>query len=77
MIHHCKSCPGTAALLTFLEDQLANIDSSDKFHFSQWDIKDRVTLTAITTTYGKCKEVLLKTIKSHFVSIRQFYRFSE
>ena len=70
----CELCSGITALLLFLEDQLADVYSNDEFHFSQWYITDRATLTIITRTYDEYKKLLPKTIKNVTrLSVKQIF----
>ena len=49
MIQRSESCPDTATLKKFLDQELKEQKDDD----CQWDTMDRATLTAITATYGK------------------------
>ena len=51
MMHRCELCPGTAALKTFLDEQLDEVDMDEEFHYCQWDTTARAMLTTLTTTY--------------------------
>ena len=58
MMHCCESCPGTSALMEFL-NQFAGCDKEEEFHYSGWDTTDWATLTTITTAYEEYKETLV------------------
>ena len=53
MMHWCESCPGSASLKQFLDEQLSDVDSESEFQYNQWDTTDRASLTIVTTT---CEE---------------------
>ena len=62
MMHRCSNCPGTAALLDFLDEELREFDLNDQFHYSQWETTDRASLITITTTFEEYKETLIEAI---------------
>ena len=62
MIHRCESCPGTAILRKFFDQELDEHEGDEEFNYCQWDTTDRATLTTITATYEEYKETLIVAI---------------
>ena len=62
IMHRCKSCPGTAALKEFLDQELNEHEEDQKFNHCQWDTTDRAILTTFTATCKECKETLIDVI---------------
>ena len=62
IMHRCESCPGTATLKEFLDQELNKREDDEKFNYCQWDTMDRAILTTFTTTYEKYKETLIDVI---------------
>ena len=58
MIHWCESCPGTASLKEFLNQEVNEHEDDEEFNYCQWKTKDQATLTTITATYKKYEETL-------------------
>ena len=44
MMHCCESCPRSAALKKFLDDELSHLDKNSEFHFCQWQTTDHLLL---------------------------------
>ena len=61
-MHRCESCPDTATLKEFCDQELDEHEDDDEFNYCQWDTTDRATLTTITATYKKYKETLIAVI---------------
>ena len=40
IMHPCKSCPGTATLKEFLDQELNEHEDDSKFNYCQWDTTD-------------------------------------
>ena len=72
IVHQCESCPGTATLKEFFNQELnededdekfnqeLNEDEDDeKFNYCQWDTGDRAILTIFTATNKEYKETLI------------------
>ena len=59
----CQSCPGTAILKEFLDQELNDHEDDEEFNYCQWDTTDRATLATITVTYEKYKETLTDVIE--------------
>ena len=57
-MHWCESCPGTATLKEFLDQELNKHKDDEKFNYCQWDTTDRAILTTFTDTYKEYKETL-------------------
>ena len=55
MMHHCESCPESAALKKFLNDELSHLDMDSEFHYCQWQTTDRAALARLTTTFKEYK----------------------
>ena len=49
----CESCPGTATLKHFLDQELNKQEDDEKFNYCQWDTMDRAILTTFTATYER------------------------
>ena len=62
IMHRCESCPGTATLQEFLDQELNKHEDDKKFNYCQWDTMDRATLTNLTATYEEQKETLIDFI---------------
>ena len=45
IIHRCESCPGTAALKEFLNQELNGHEDDEKFNYCQLKTTDRAALT--------------------------------
>ena len=58
-MHRCESCPGTATLKEFLDQELNKREDDEKFNYCQWDTMDRAILTTFTATYKEYKETLI------------------
>ena len=61
-MHWCESCPGTATLKEFLDQELNEHEDDEKFNYCQWDTTDRAILTTFTATYEEYKETLIDVI---------------
>ena len=62
IMHRCESCPGTATLKEFLDQELNEHEDDEKFNYCQWDTTDRAILTTFTATYKEYKETLIDVI---------------
>ena len=62
ILHRCESCPGTAILKEFLDQELNEHEDDEKFNYCQWDTKDGAILTNFIATYKKYKETLIDAI---------------
>ena len=62
IMHRCKSCPGTATLKEFLDQDFNEHEDDEKFNYCQWDITDWVILTTFPATYREYKETLTDVI---------------
>ena len=51
IMHRFESCPGTATLKKFLDQELNEHENNKKFNYCQWDTSDRATLTIFTAAY--------------------------
>ena len=40
IMHRCESCPGTATLKKFLDQEFNEHEDDQKFDYCQWDIAD-------------------------------------
>ena len=61
-MHQCGSCPGTATLKEFLDQELNEHEDDEKFNYCQWDTTDRAILATFTASYKKYKEPLIDII---------------
>ena len=62
IMHWCESCPGTATLKEFLDQELNEHEDDEKFNYCQWDTTDRAILRTLTATYKEYKETLIDVI---------------
>ena len=62
LIHRCESCPDTAILKEFLDQELTELEDDEEFNYCQSDSADRATLATITATYEEHKETLADVI---------------
>ena len=60
--HWGESCPGTATLKEFLDQELNKHEDDEKFNYCPWDTTDRPILTTFTATYKEYKETLIDVI---------------
>ena len=61
-MHRCESCPGTATLKEFLDQELNEHEDDEKFSYCRWDTTDPAILTTFTATYEEYKETLIDII---------------
>ena len=62
-MHRCESCPGTATLKEFFDQELNKHDEDDqRFNYSQRDTTDLAILINFTLTYEEYKETLINVI---------------
>ena len=59
IVHQCESCPGTATLKEFFNQELNEDEDDEKFNYSLWDTGDRAILTIFTATNKEYKETLI------------------
>ena len=62
IMHQCESCPGTATLREFLDQELNEHEDDQKFNYCQWDTTDPAILTTFTGTYEEYREALIDAI---------------
>ena len=62
IMRRCKSCPDTASLKEFFDQELNEHENDEKFNYCQWDTTDRAILTTFTATYEEYKETLIDVI---------------
>ena len=58
----CESCPGTATLKGFLDQELNEYEDDEKFNYCQWDTTDQAVFTTFTAPYKEYKETLIDVI---------------
>ena len=56
-MHWCESCPGTATLKEFSDQELNKHEDDEKFNYCQWDSTDRAILTTFAATYERIQSV--------------------
>ena len=44
-MHRCESCPSTATLTEFPDQNLSEHEEDEKFNYYQWETTDRAILT--------------------------------
>ena len=72
-MHRFESCPSTATLKEFLDQELNEHEDDEKFNYCQWDNTDQAILTTITATYKEYKGTLIDVIDDltrHFYIIK-------
>ena len=62
IMHQCESCPATATLKKFLEQELDEHEDDEKCNYLQWETTDRAILTTFTATYEEYKQTLIDVI---------------
>ena len=62
MMHRCEQCPGSNALMEFLNKELEDFEPDAEFHYSQWQTTDRSMLVTLTTTCDEYKQLLVETM---------------
>ena len=66
IVYQCESCPGTATLKEFLNQELNKDEDDEKFNYCQWDTGDRAILTIFTAGNKEYKETLIDDLTRHF-----------
>ena len=61
-MHRYESCPDTAILKEFLDQELNKHEDDEKLNYCQWSTADRALLTTFTDTYEESKETLTDVI---------------
>ena len=61
-MHRYESCPDTATLKKFLDQELDKHEDDEKLNYCQWDTAHRALLTTFTDTYEEFKETLTDVI---------------
>ena len=62
IMHRCESCPGTATLKEFLDQELNKHEDDGKLNYCQQGTTDRAILTTFTATYKEYKETLIAVV---------------
>ena len=62
IMYPCESCPGTATLKEFLDQELNEHEDDEKFNYCQRDTTNRAILTTFIATYEEYKETLIDII---------------
>ena len=62
VVYRCESCPGSAILKKYFDQELNEHEDDEEFNYCQWETTDRATLTAVTATYKEYKETLIDVI---------------
>ena len=58
----CESCPGTATLKKFLDQELNEHEDDEKCNYCQWDTMDQAIFTTFTATQEEYEQTLIDTI---------------
>ena len=58
----CESCPGSATLKEFLDQELNKYEGAKKFNYCQWYAMDHAILTIFTATYEEYKQTLVDVV---------------
>ena len=62
VVYRCESCPGSAILKKYFDQELNEHEDDEEFKYCQWETTDHATLTAVTATYKEYKETLIDVI---------------
>ena len=62
IVHRGESCPVTATLKLFLDQELSEHEDDEKCNHFQWETRAWTILTTFTATYGEYKETLIDVI---------------
>ena len=62
IMYQCESCPDTAILKEFLDQELNEHLDDEKFNYCQWDTMDQAILTIFPAIYEEYKETLIDVI---------------
>ena len=62
IMHRCESCPGTATLKEFLDQEFNKHEYDQKLKDCQQNTTDPAILTTFTATYKEYKETLIDVI---------------
>ena len=62
IINRCESCPGTATLKEFIDQEFNKHGDDEKLNNCQWDTTDRAILITFTAMYEEYKETLINVI---------------
>ena len=62
IMHRCESCPDTAALKDFLDQELNEHEDDWKLNYCQLDTTDGSILTTFKDTYEEYKDTLIEVI---------------
>ena len=62
-MHHCESCPGSAALKKFW-DELSHLDMDSEIHYCQRQTTDHAAMATLITTFEEYKELLIDNINN-------------
>ena len=62
-MHHCESCPGSAALKKF-RDELSHLDMDSEIHYCQRQTTDHAAMATLITTFEEYKELLIDNINN-------------
>ena len=57
-----ETCPGTATLKEFLDEEFNKHEDDKKFNYCQWNTTDRAIWTTFTATYKEYNETLIDVI---------------
>ena len=61
-MHQCESCPDTATLKEFVDEELKEHEDDEKSNYCQWNTTDRAILTTFTATQEEYRESLIVVI---------------
>ena len=58
----CESCPGTATMKEFFDQELSEHEGDEKFNYCQWETMNRAILTTFAAPCEGYKETLTNVI---------------
>ena len=74
--HWWESCPGTATLEEFLDQELNEHEDDEKFNYCQWDTTDQAIMTTFTAPYKEYKETLIDIIDDLTIYLMIYWWFN-
>ena len=59
LIHQCNNCPGTDALVDFLDEKIGGFDADEHLHYSQCETTNWASVLTVETTFEDYQEALI------------------
>ena len=58
-MHQCNNCPGTDALVDFLDEKIGGFDADEHLHYSQCETTNWASVLTVETTFEDYQEALI------------------